>query len=134
MSDEYDAFGNDRYAVRIPFQATTSGFDNTDLENVKSAIRELGGFDGEAIARFMTTIGTSEDSLRDLYGRLEHPGQLALLTKEEICALIALCNVVCAALGDEELATLTTRGRDEHFLTIRRLYEAFKRQSRAQRA
>ena len=133
MSEDYDAFGNDRNAVRVPFDATTTGFDDIDLMNVRSAIRELGGFDGAALASYMALIGVSDENLRELSDRLDHPGQLGFLTQEELCALIALCNVVCAALGDEELATLTTSGRDEHFLTIRRLYHAFRRQARSQR-
>ncbi len=127
MTNQFDTFGNDRHKVRVPYGASVSELDETDLENLRSAITELGGFAGSEISGFMAVLGIPEEEFGPLVDRLKDPSLLDRLPQKDICSLLVLSSLVCAALGDEELATITGRGRDEHFLTIRRLYHAFAR-------
>ena len=129
MSNKSDAFGNDRYKVRVPYKASVSRFGETDLKNLKSAKAELGGFAGREISNFMAVLGISEEEFGPMVDHLKNPSQLDRLPQKDLCSLLVLFSLVCAALGDEELATITGSGRDEHFLTIRRIYHAFARRS-----
>ncbi len=99
-------------------------FDLTesDLRNLEAAVNELGGFAGQEISEALAATGIDPDGLRDSVTGLARPGSLLSAPRETLLGLFLLNNLVCAALGDEELGTITGAGRDSHFLTARRLY------------
>ncbi len=124
MSGSFDPFGNDRYQQRVPYDAAVAPLAESDLANLKSAAAELGGFAGKEISQGLETLGVDPGRLRTLLENIDGPVALAKAPRETLLGLFLLSGLVCAALGDEELATITGAGRDEHFLTARRLYHA----------
>ena len=127
MKPSRDRFGNDRNQVRVPSAARNFYFDEDDLGNLRQALGQIDGFDGEEILAFMDVPGFSEQELKRMGASLEDLRLFNRMSQKELCSLFLLESLTCAALGDEELFTITGRGRDEHFVTIGRLYYAFKR-------
>ena len=132
MAKWNDRFGNDRNAVRVPYNACIYGFDEDDLSNLKQAFGVLYGFAEDEAKEFLEVLGITEQDVVDIENRLNVLNQLHKIGKKDIGTLFVLANLMCAAYGDEELATITGRGRDEHFLTIRRLYFAFMKSRKSQ--
>ena len=133
MNGKHDAFGNDIYRVRVPYDASIAKLDDSDAAILRSAVAEFGGFAGNEISDFMAELGFTEEELKAAVESLQDPGRSDPVPERTLRGLFVLCSLVSAVLGDEELATITGRGRDEHFLTIRRLYHAWeddRRQSR----
>ena len=94
----------------------------SDLATLRTAVNELGGFAGVEIAGALTSLGIDPDGLRAFIDSLAGPEALRSAPREILLGLFLLNNLVCAALGDEELEIITGRDRNEHFLTARRLY------------
>ena len=126
MSDERDAFGNDIHRIRVPYDASIAKLDGNDAATLRSALTEFGGFAGDEISDFMVGLGFTEEELKAAVDSLQDPGRSEPVPERALRGLFVLCSLVSAVLGDEELATITGRGRDEHFLTIRRLYHAWQ--------
>ena len=94
----------------------------SDLAILRTAVNELGGFAGAEICSALTALSIDPDELRAFVDSLAGPDDLLTAPREILLGLLLLNNLVCAALGDEELETITGRDRNEHFLTARRLY------------
>ena len=99
-------------------------FDLTesDLQNLQAAVNELGGFAGPEISGSLAAMGSDPAGLRTFVVGLAGPESLLAAPRETLLGLFLLNGLVCAALGDEELGTITGADRDSHFLTARRLY------------
>ncbi len=99
-----------------------------DLRNLQTAVNELGGFAGREISEALTAMAIDPYSLKRFVDGLAGPEALRSAPRETLLGLFLLNNLVCAALGDEELGTITGAERDSHFLTARRLYHVLTAQ------
>ena len=103
-------------------------FDLSDLSNLQTEVNELGGFAGNDIAAALVASGFDPDKLRAFVKSLTEPEDLKSAPREMLLGLFLLNSLACAALGEEEMATITGTEWESHLLTGRRLYFAFARQ------
>ena len=114
---------------RGSFQESIAPFTDIDVATLRAAVNEIGGFAGTEISGSLAALGVDSEGLKAFVDGLESPESLSSATQRSLLGLFLLTNLVCAALGDEELETVTGQDRDAHFLTARRLYHAFTRRT-----
>ena len=102
-------------------------FDASDLTNLQTEVNELGGFAGGDISAALVASGFDPDKLRAFVESLAGPEALQSAPRELLLGLFFLNSLSCAALGEEEMATVTGADWQAHLLTGRRLYFAYAR-------
>ncbi|MDJ0946985.1 MAG: hypothetical protein QNJ30_26340 [Kiloniellales bacterium] len=125
MSDGRESSSGDRGS----YKESIAPFTDTDVANLRTALNEIGGFAGAEISAALAELGVHAEELKALLDGLESPESLRTAPRQCLLGFFLLTSLVCAALGDEELATITGQSRDAHVLTARRLYHAFARRS-----
>lgn len=102
-------------------------FTAADLTNLRTEMHELGGFAGDDITAALVASEIDPNRLRAFVEDLGEPELLESAPRDVLLGLFLVNSLVCAALGEEEMATITGKEWQDHLLTGRRLFFAYTR-------
>ncbi len=116
--------------IRVKYAEVIKPLDAKDLAIVKRAIGEKGGFDGRVISEILARFGVQDSALVQLQNLVRSEEPIAPFKEDDALKAFLVCCLASAALGEEELQTISGYDRDEFYTTIRRLYQAARKSIR----
>lgn len=108
--------------IRVKYAEIIKPLDDKDFAIIRSALGEIGGFDGQVIKNMLEHFEVCDNAQIDLKKVVQNEKNTVSLSEDEALTAFLVCSLVSAALGEEELRTITGYDRDEFYTTIRRLY------------
>lgn len=119
---------SDKYTeIRVEYTSVTNPLGLKDLAIISRALGETGGFDGRVIAEVLFRFGVNDKALENLKNISGSKKGIEPLDVDDALNAFLLCCLTSAALGEEELSTITGYDRDEIYTTIRRLYHIVRK-------
>ncbi|SMX26827.1 hypothetical protein TRP8649_00920 [Pelagimonas phthalicica] len=110
----------------VSYEEVRKPLDKKDLAIIRRAINERGGFDGRVIKEALSFYKVEDRDVEQLKTRVSPHQTPESLSYEDKLNSLVLCCLASAALGEEELSTITGYDRDEFYTTIRRLYHGVR--------
>jgi len=115
-----------KHTYRVAYDEVRKPLDKKDFAIIRRAIGEVSGFDGRVIKEALSLYKVDDCDLERLKTRVSTDHTEESLNDQDALHSFAICCLASAALGEEELSTVTGFDRDEFYTTIRRLYHSVR--------